>query len=508
MQKSCGSKTLVHALALIGLGGTGKTQLVCRYIEQHQKRYDTILWLDVRDEMTTMSSFKRCCDALSIAFRERSSDGLLHDAPAVQKLLEWLAAREKGQKWLVVLDNADELENLAQIIPHNALAGSVIITSHGADAAKLLLRARCTNVDKMEIDECKALLANCMEIDLSNASLDVTIRLVKLALRLDGIPLALDLAGARIWDDIDNRPHVDKSNGEGDVLDAIEQYLVDLEEHAKSMLSDPDHIAAKTYKKTIWSVWETVLSSLKHSEQRGSESRDCTLHLLTLAVVLGPTVVHDEIFRAASQSLAAVCTGYKTDVIVPLWFKSLLQVNSTGVWDSHTYRKSITRLERFNLVRRASDDIYSSKRSVFETHPTLVSWPGYTIHGLVRWCTGVEKPQADYDVCRDILVTACCRTWNRCNDGIDFRCALPDYMSNLSGSQGMPFTQTGHGALCTTLGTTLLSIHEIFGAGRCLECACELKAVMSSEIASEAVDARVDLGRFYLLCALAKDDPV
>ena len=43
MQKSCGSKTLVHALALVGLGGTVKTQLVLRYIEQHRKRYDTIL---------------------------------------------------------------------------------------------------------------------------------------------------------------------------------------------------------------------------------------------------------------------------------------------------------------------------------------------------------------------------------------------------------------------------------------------------------------------------------
>lgn len=173
-------------------------------------------------------------------------------------------------------------------------------------ATKSTIWAKCTNVDKMKLDECKALLAGSMEIDLLNTSSDIQIQLGMLAIRLDGIPLALDLAGARIRDDIDNIPQVDDSDAEGDVVDAIGQYLVDLEEHAKSLLSDPDHIAAKTYKKTIWSVWETVLSSLKHSDQRDPGSVGCTMHLLKLAVVLGPPIVHHEIFRAASQSFVAV----------------------------------------------------------------------------------------------------------------------------------------------------------------------------------------------------------
>jgi hypothetical protein len=54
MQKSCGSKSLVHSLAATGLGGTGKTQLVLHYIENNRKRYDTILWLDVLDNTTTI----------------------------------------------------------------------------------------------------------------------------------------------------------------------------------------------------------------------------------------------------------------------------------------------------------------------------------------------------------------------------------------------------------------------------------------------------------------------
>jgi hypothetical protein len=43
MQKPCGPKFLVHALAVTGLGGTGKAQLVLHYIEEHKQNYDTIL---------------------------------------------------------------------------------------------------------------------------------------------------------------------------------------------------------------------------------------------------------------------------------------------------------------------------------------------------------------------------------------------------------------------------------------------------------------------------------
>jgi hypothetical protein len=506
MQKSCGSKTLVHALALTGLGGTGKTQLVLRYIEQHKKRYDTILWLDVRDETTTTSSFKRCCGALSIALEQRPTDGLLHDEPAVQKLLKWLSAREQGQKWLVVLDNADELDQLPQIIPQNALAGSVIITSQDGKAAELLQRAKSTTIDKMGIDEGKALLAKAMKTDLTKASLDVSCLLEKLAFRLNNIALALDLAGARIRDDIDNSHNEDGSVAEGDVIDAIEQYLVDLEDHGRSMLSDPEHNVAKTYKKTIWNVWETVMSSLKRSEQHDPGSSGCTMHLLKLAVILGSTTVHHEIFRAASQSLIAVCSGLKTNVIVPPWFKALLQVKSTGVWDSYSYRKSVARLERFHLVRSASDDVFSTKKTVFETHPTFVSWPGYNIHGLLRWCTEIQMPQTEYFICREILAAACCRTWNMCDDGIDFRCALSNYMSPLNRPRDISFTQNGRADLCTTLGTTLVSIYDFCGAGRCLERAYELKSTLFGETAPEIIDTQVDVGGFYLMCALSQED--
>ena len=52
--KRHGGAGLAHAIAVTGIGGTGKTQLVLRYIEEHEEEYDTILWIDVRSEETAL----------------------------------------------------------------------------------------------------------------------------------------------------------------------------------------------------------------------------------------------------------------------------------------------------------------------------------------------------------------------------------------------------------------------------------------------------------------------
>ena len=57
---------LTHAVAVTDLEGTGKTQLVLRYIEEHEREYDAVLWIDVWSEETARSSYERCCLALGL----------------------------------------------------------------------------------------------------------------------------------------------------------------------------------------------------------------------------------------------------------------------------------------------------------------------------------------------------------------------------------------------------------------------------------------------------------
>lgn len=57
LEKRHGGAGLAYAAAVTGLGGTGKTQLVLRYIEGHEEEYDTVLWIDVRSEETARLSY-------------------------------------------------------------------------------------------------------------------------------------------------------------------------------------------------------------------------------------------------------------------------------------------------------------------------------------------------------------------------------------------------------------------------------------------------------------------
>jgi hypothetical protein len=50
---------LAHAIAVIGLGDTGKTRLVLRYVEEHEGNYDTVFWIDLRKGMATSGTTSR-----------------------------------------------------------------------------------------------------------------------------------------------------------------------------------------------------------------------------------------------------------------------------------------------------------------------------------------------------------------------------------------------------------------------------------------------------------------
>jgi GTPase SAR1 family protein len=112
-----------------GLGGTGKTQLVLRYIEEHEDEYDSVLWIDVRSEETARASYERCCRELRLPVEAAPGGRLLQDIPSVQVMLSWLRDRSEDKRWLAVLDNADDLSwDVSGIVPKGK-AGTVIVTS-------------------------------------------------------------------------------------------------------------------------------------------------------------------------------------------------------------------------------------------------------------------------------------------------------------------------------------------------------------------------------------------
>lgn len=343
-----------RVVAVIGLGGTGKTQLVLHHIKEHGAEYNTVLWIDVRDKETARASFERCCRALGLPVEISPEDRLLHDVPCVQAVLIWIRARGEGERWMAVIDNADDLTwDISSLIPRGK-AGTVLVTSQDGRAARLLGgRMPTIKVDAMQPEEAVRLIANHFDEPVTRG--DCYWNLVeKITECLDRLALPLDLAGARISVDAENW---------GDLTHALKQYLEDYEHSQERLLHDTEYANATQYKKTAWTAWETSLSSLKAKEE--SRADIYPVQLLAFLTLFDRSNVQDELFRLASLGLDVACADL--DATVPLWLRKLLEKDGHDEWKSLQYRNTIACLLRYGLVR-----------------PIVVPWKGVTMHGLVQ----------------------------------------------------------------------------------------------------------------------------
>lgn len=100
-----------YAVAIHGLGGTGKSQLALKYAEDHKDQYNPIVWIDGTDNKIVRSSFESCAAKLQISVDQTESKGAaLAELKAVQAVFHWLRSRtEADDKWLVIINNADDV---------------------------------------------------------------------------------------------------------------------------------------------------------------------------------------------------------------------------------------------------------------------------------------------------------------------------------------------------------------------------------------------------------------
>jgi tetratricopeptide (TPR) repeat protein len=384
---------LAHAVAVTGLGGTGKTQLVLHYVEKHKAEYDTVLWIDVRTKETARSSYERCCRELGLQVETATDDRPLQDVPYVQAVLAWLRAQSDEKKWLTILDNADEVSWESSIVPKGK-AGTVIVTSQDAYAARQLLggRSPTVKVDAMTSEEAVSLVTNHFDEPVCSGT--ATWSLVEeITGFLDRLALPLDLAGARISVDVDNW---------GDLDAALRQYLSDYRQNQDRLLQDAEFAATGSYSKTVWTAWETSLSSLRKVED--SQSGIYPIKLLSFLTLFDRTNVQDQLFRQASLGLDKACHVLETDV--PPWLRELLAKGDDGKWDSSSYRNTVNALLRYGLVKPISEP-----------------WRGVTMHGLVQRRAKQELPHGYWPWYMVFLVASCIFVIDKLNgpDGLRFR---------------------------------------------------------------------------------------
>lgn len=188
------SKRWNRRLALHGLGGVGKTQLALEYAYSRKDEYDNVYWITAATQMTLFSGFRE------IAKQTFCLHNILNLKPSdvASEVLSWL---NRESKWLLILDNLDDLSVIDGYLP-DLSTGHTLITTR--DQHYDHIPAEGLEIGPLEFDDAINLLlirSNTMLNSMAYEDMDArNIKLVmgEIVRELGLLPLAIEQAAGYI----------------------------------------------------------------------------------------------------------------------------------------------------------------------------------------------------------------------------------------------------------------------------------------------------------------------
>ncbi|KAF7158691.1 hypothetical protein CNMCM6106_005481 [Aspergillus hiratsukae] len=188
---------------LHGLGGMGKTQLAVRFARDHRNDFTAVFWLSGKDRGTLLQSLSSVLPRLPGQSRNNEA---INDEEVEQRarhVLHWLAL-EGNSRWLIIFDNIDQYSptnsavgdayDIGKFFP-TADHGSILITTRLQVLTEL---GKSFPVHRLESNDAIQLLLQSSGLPAKNTRRELKSNSDILALsnRLDGLPLAIVIAGA------------------------------------------------------------------------------------------------------------------------------------------------------------------------------------------------------------------------------------------------------------------------------------------------------------------------
>ncbi|OJJ96991.1 hypothetical protein ASPACDRAFT_63298 [Aspergillus aculeatus ATCC 16872] len=119
-----------RAAILTGMPGIGKTAIAREYVHHHGRHFSSIMWVQASHRQSIAQSFHEIAYALELLESHKIHSHLQSHA----RLTSWL--QENKSEWLLIFDDADNLEALRAYIPR-CDHGNILVTSRSPDVELL-----------------------------------------------------------------------------------------------------------------------------------------------------------------------------------------------------------------------------------------------------------------------------------------------------------------------------------------------------------------------------------
>ncbi|KAH0556873.1 hypothetical protein GP486_005337, partial [Trichoglossum hirsutum] len=319
-----------RSFALCGLGGSGKTQIALQFAFRNRSRYRSgVIFLNASSCAALDADFSRIFDLLELG-------GACDKVDSVKR---WLS-KEENSSWLLIFDNADDLDSvkISKYFPATSW-GHIIITSRD-QAAIGSVGMDGDVLEPLKVDEAVAVLIEKAGIrEPSTEDYQQAQAIVEL---LGCLPLAVDQGGAFI-----------RSRHK-----TLKDYYRLYEEHRHEVLQVKPKLG--DYDKTVITAWEI------NFEQVERDSREASDILLLFCFLDASSISETMLYRGCSPQKRWNRQGELTEVAATdVGLDSGLVALIRNEMD---FDAAIEKLLSFSLIHRSND--VNGARS-FSLHPLV-----------------------------------------------------------------------------------------------------------------------------------------
>ncbi|KAF3397593.1 hypothetical protein DPV78_008081 [Talaromyces pinophilus] len=244
-----------RVIALHGLGGTGKSQLVRNYIREYGGVYSDLFWYDSSDQALIEHAYRQHCLTLHPDLAQGAEMDIV-----ISVVKRWFE-KNKQTRVLIVFDGADIIADknkphyvdINKFIPQSPHL-DVIITSRSAEVENLCPLGGIS-VGRMSLEEATTLFMQCsglVKIELTSQQRFEVRLIVK---TLGYLALAISLAGTYVK----KTPRFSQDLG---------RYIIEYDRRRDELLQRMPRECIDLYKESVLTTWESSFNALGARSQR------------------------------------------------------------------------------------------------------------------------------------------------------------------------------------------------------------------------------------------------